>query len=265
MSFVTTVSARRRQAGRRSPGVLWDNGPLNRLLDTPAYFLVLGLVCGLVGSRMGWRLGQRHLFSLIQGLLGFVVFAGAWRATGPGAAALALGGWAVGVTLFDCFAFRGRPETVDRLVLKAWARGPASRPLRAVVAHLRRVVVFVFLAFLTANLASIVFGALMLNAMNARVANLSIRAGDQRLIRLLGWSAWYLLRVVAYILLGTAAAEPMAAFLGYSGGTDAARTLLAAGTVAVALDLTLNLLLSRRVSHRLAQAREPDPPLEENG
>jgi len=238
---------------------------LNRLLDTPAYFIVLGLICGLFGSRMGWRLGQRHLFSLIQGLLGFLAFAGAWQVTGPGAAASALGGWAVGVTSFDLFAFRGRQETVDRLVLKAWADGPASPPLRAVIAHLRRVVVFGFLAFLTANLASIVFGASMLNVMNARVAALSGRAGDQRMVHLLGWSAWYLLRVVAYILLGTAAAEPMAAFLGYSGGTNAARTLLAAATVAVVLDLTLSLLLSHRVSHWLAQAREPDPSLEENG
>ena len=179
---------------------------MNRLLDTPAYFLFLGLICGLFGSRMGWRLGQRHLFALIQGLLGFLAFAGAWRVTGPGAAALALGGWAVGVTTFDLFAFRGRQETVDRLVLKAWAQGPASRPLRAVVAHLRRVVVFVFLASLTANLASIVFGALMLNAMNAWVAGLWGRAGDQQVVRLLGLSA-YLLRVVAYILLGTAAAQ----------------------------------------------------------
>jgi len=243
---------------------------LSRLLTSPLYFVVLGLLCGMFGTRLGWRSRNRMMLPLLQGLLGFLAFAAAWRGVGPIAASLAIGGWAIGVTLFSLFRFAAEPEQVDLRVLHArpyresmleWLRtgkGPEARPLRTVWQHVRELAVYLAAALLTANLLAIVLGAILLNAMNGYVARLLGAAKQVWRVRLLAWNAWSVVRVAAYVMLGSAAAELIAARLGYSGDPRQVRIQAIAGAVGVVLDLLLELILSRPWGRALGAAVDLD-------
>jgi len=52
------------------------------LTQSPLYYVVLGLLGGAVGFRVGWRLRIRWLLPSFQGLMGFLVFVVGWRMGG---------------------------------------------------------------------------------------------------------------------------------------------------------------------------------------
>jgi len=241
-----------------------------QLLHSPAYYAVLGLLCGIVGFRLGWRAGVRIALPAIQGLLGFVAFATAWRMAGPLVAALAVGAWALGSTLTGIPAFRGRPREADRLVLGAsryrsemleWlstGRGPESRPLATLRAHLVELAVYLVAALASANLLSIVMGALLLNRMNVYVACLLAAARRPWTVRLLAWNSWSLVRVASYVMLGSACAAPLAALAGFPARREPVLLLALLGGAGVVADLLLKLALSRPCGRALSAALEPD-------
>jgi len=241
-------------------------------VDSPAYFAVLGLLCGLVGFRLGWRSGQRIALPLIQGALGWVGFATAWRVGGAFAGADAILGWAAGTTVISLGRFRREPETVDRIVLRAvpyraamfeWlrtGRGPEARPFRTALEHARELAIYLIAAVSSANLLSIAMGAVLLNYMNAYVARLGESARRRWVVRLLAWNVWSIVRVVAYVLLGVAAAAPLAERAGFPANPEQMKLLWLAGLGGAALDLILKLSLSRFCGRQLASAVElPEP------
>jgi hypothetical protein len=237
-----------------------------QLLSSPAYYAVLGLLCGIVGFRLGWRAGVRYALPFIQGLLGFVAFATAWRMAGPAVAALAVGGWALGCTVTGVAAFRGRPDDTERLVLGAsrygnemleWlrtGRGPESRPLVTLRAHLVELLLYVAAALASANLLSIVMGAVLLNRMNAWVATLLDAASRPWRVRALAWNVWSVVRVASYVLLGSACAAPLAALAGFPARRESVLLLASLGGAGVVVDLVLKLLLSRPCGRALSGA-----------
>jgi len=230
------------------------------------YYVVLGLLCGIVGFRLGWRAGIRFALPAIQGLLGFVAFATAWRMAGPLVAALAVGGWALGSTFTGIPAFRGQPEQADRLVLGAsryreemlgWlrtGRGPESRPLATLRAHLVELLLYLAAALASANLLSIVMGAALLNRMNVYVAALLAAARRPWTVRLLAWNVWSIVRVAAYVLLGSACAAPLAGLAGFPARREPVFLLVLLGGAGVAADLVLKLALSRPCGRALSGA-----------
>ncbi|MHC4990576.1 MAG: hypothetical protein ACYTGC_06305 [Planctomycetota bacterium] len=243
--------------------------------QSPAYFVVLGLLCGLVGFRLGWRSARASLLPLIQGLFGFVAFATAWRGGGAIPGALAVGAWAVGTTLYALPVFLRHPQETDRRVWRArpyreqmldWLRtgkGPETRPLATARAHLYELAAYLAAATLTVNLLSIVLGALLLNYMNAYVSRLLVAARRAWTVRLLSWNVWSVIRVAAYVMLGSAAAAPAAALLGYPSPPGQAEWLLWTGGAGVVLDFALKLSLSRPCGRLLGAAIDleaTDPP-----
>jgi hypothetical protein len=237
-----------------------------QLLHSPAYYVVLGLLCGIVGFRLGWRAGIRQALPAIQGLLGFVAFATAWRMAGPLVAALAVGGWALGSSLAGIPVFRGQPDHADRLVLGAsryreemleWlrtGRGPESRPLATVRAHSIELLVYLAAALASANLFSMMMGAALLNRMNVYVAALLVSARRPWVVRLLAWNVWSLVRVAAYIVLGSACAAPLAALAGFPARRETILLLALLGGAGVVGDLVLKLALSRPCGRALSGA-----------
>jgi hypothetical protein len=237
-----------------------------QLLHSPAYYAVLGLLCGIVGFRLGWRARNRYVLPLIQGLLGFVAFATAWRMVGPLVAALAVGGWALGSGLAAIPTFRKLPHDANRCVLGAtryreemlaWlqtGRGPESRPLATARAHVVELVVYLAAALASANLLSIVIGAALLNRMNAYVAVLLTAARRPWAVRLLGWNVWSLIRVAAYVLLGSACAAPLADRAGFPARRDSLLMPVLLGGGGVVVDFLLKLILSRPCGRVLSAA-----------
>lgn len=233
---------------------------------TPPYFLALGFLAGVVGFRVGWRSNSRAALPVLQGVLGWGAFALAWGFVGPAWAAASAGSWALGTTIVSIYVFCGRPGETDARVARAreyraqmieWlstGRGPESAPVRTAVSHLRELIWYLAAAVATANLASLVLGAVLLNYMNAYVATLlraARRTGD---VLLLAWNVWSIVRVASYVALGAAAATPVLSLAGLPVSGDVSKRLAAAGGAGVLVDLVLKLALSRPAGRRLASA-----------
>ena len=234
------------------------------------HVLVLGLLCGIVGFRLGWRGESRWLLPVIQGGTGWLAFAWAWSFAGPAQACVAVAGWAVGSTLVALRAFRARPGDVDQRVARAepyrremagWlrtGRGPEAAPGRTARAHAVELAIYLAAALATANLVSMMMGAMLLNFMNAWVARLLAAARRRGTVRLLAWNAWSVVRVAGYVLLGAACAQPLARLAGRGAPGEDVTRLVIAGAAAVGIDLLLKLGLSRPAGRRLAAAVDLD-------
>ena len=234
------------------------------------YFLVLGFLAGAVGFRMGWRTRSRVALPLVQGALGWGAFLLAWAWIGPLRAAAVAGAWALGTSLVSIYVFAGRPKETDERVLRApeyrtkmldWlatGRGPESEPFRTAIAHLRELIWYLAAAVATANFASLVLGAVLLNYMNAYVATLLRAARRSGVVLLLGWNVWSVVRVAAYLALGTAAATPLVSRMRLPADAAEARRLAMFGFAGVVLDLVLKLALSRAAGSRLGAAVDLD-------
>ena len=233
---------------------------------TPPYFLALGFLAGVVGFRMGWRSKSRVALPVLQGVLGWGAFVLAWSFVGPSWAAASAGSWALGTTIISVYVFWGRPDETDARVVRApeyrarmleWlstGRGPESAPARTAVTHLRELIWYLAAAVATANLASLVLGAVLLNYMNAYVATLLRAARRTGSVLLLGWNVWSVVRVAAYVVLGAAGATPVLSLAGLPVDADAATRLAAAGAAGVVADFLLKVSLSRPAGRRLASA-----------
>jgi len=239
------------------------------LVGSPLYFATLGLLCGAVGFRVGWRARNRFFLPLFQALLGFFAFVTAWRVAGAFGGATAESGWALGSTIAALFHFRRDAESVDAVVLRArsyresmfaWlrtGRGPEAQPFRTTGRHLVELTAYLVAAVVSANLLALVLGAVLLNYMNAYVVRLLVVARRPWTVRLLAWNCWSLIRLTAYIMLGSACAAPLAARLGRPAEAAEIRWLLYLGAAGVLLDLLLKLALSAPCGRRLADAVEP--------
>jgi hypothetical protein len=236
---------------------------------TPPYFLVFAFLCGVVGFRIGWRLGRLAL-PLVQGALGWLAFLLAWRIVGASWAAASVGAWAVGTTAASVHVFLGNPRETDERVFQAapyrasmlaWlesGRGPETRPLETVGKHLREAIVYTAAALATANYASLAMGAVLLNEMNAYVATLLRAAERMGRVLLLGWNLWSVVRVAAYVLIGAAAAAPLLRLTGAQADVQATRILAAYGAIGLVVDLVLKLALSRPCGRLIATAIDLD-------
>lgn len=237
---------------------------------TPPYFLLFAFLCGVVGFRIGWRLGNRVALPMAQAALCWVAFLLAWSVVGAGWAAVAVLLWALGTSLASIYVFLGCPKETDERVVRAasyraamlgWLRtgeGPGSKPLATARQHLREAIWYTAAAIATANLGSIAMGAILLNYMNAYVATLLRAATRTPRALLLAWNVWSLVRVVSYVLIGAAAAAPMLRFWGWRVETDAVFALAVSGAAGVVLDLVLKLALSRPCGRLLAEAIDLD-------
>jgi len=236
------------------------------LVQTPVYPAILGLLCGLVGFRIGWRLALAWVLPLSQGAMGALAFAAAWRGGGAAHGAIAVGGWTVGSTLAALVYFLTSPGLVDRRVLRAAAyraemlawlsdgRGFAARPLATARRHLWELGAYLAAALVSGNVLGLVMGAVLLNFMNAWVASLLRAARRPSVVLLLGWNVWSVVRVAAYAVLGTAAAAPLAAWIGRPAAGGLVGDLLLWGLAGVAADLALKLGLSGATGRALAAA-----------
>jgi hypothetical protein len=234
------------------------------------YFLALGFLAGVVGFRMGWRTKNRLALPIVQGGLGWGAVVLAWSFVGPGGAAGTVGAWAVGATLVSVYVFSGRPQETDERVVRAkeyrasmleWlstGKGPESAPVATARSHLRELAIYLLAAIATANVLSVVLGAVLLNYMNAYVATLLRAARRPGTVLLLGWNVWSLIRVAAYVALGAAAAGPLMRLAGSPAERSSLERLAIAGGIGVVSDLALKLALSRPAGRVLARAVDLD-------
>jgi hypothetical protein len=159
--------------------------------------------------------------------------------------------WAASLALAATSVSMRRPAEAERAIWRArayaeetieWVRtgeGAEADPGAFVPRHLLELAAFAALALLTAGVGGLVLGAALLNYMSFYVAALWRLSGAPAAL-LLGWPPWALVRVLAYIAIGTALAGPLAARgLAPNERPPFARRLLALGLAGVVLDLAL--------------------------
>lgn len=232
--------------------------------------LVLGMLCGAAGFRLGWRTRNRWALPAVQGAFGFLAFGAAWKQGGPVAGAIAVAGWVAGSTAASLSRLRADPAAADALVLRAAAyrasmldwlrsgRGFEGRATGTAREHLRELAVYLFAALVSGNALAIVLGAVLLNSMNAWVASLLRAARRPWTVRALGWPPWSVLRVLGYVMLGAACAAPAASTIGVPAPSASAKALLLWGGGAVVADFAVKLAASRAVGRALGRAVDLD-------
>lgn len=159
--------------------------------------------------------------------------------------------WAAALALSAVSVSMRSPVEAERAIWRsrayaeetiAWVRtgeGPEADPRVFLPRHLLELAAFAVLALLTGGVGGLVLGAALLNYMSFYVAALWRLSGAPAAL-LLGWPPWALVRILAYVALGTALAGPLAARgLPRERRPAFARWLLVCGLAGVVLDLLL--------------------------
>jgi len=239
------------------------------LIDSPIYPLLLGALAGVLGTRIGWRLRHRLALPAAQATLGGLAFVYGWSHRGAIGGALAVGAWALGTSLAAIATFRAVPAEMPTRVLgfssyagsmRDWlASGEllGSSPRGILSRHLRELAAYLAVALVSGNLLAIAMGAVLLNRMNAWFVELVGAAHDRRVATLLGWPCWSLTRVLAYVALGAACAQPWAARLDHAAPVADVLWLVNLGLLLFVVDITLKIQLSGWYGRRLSAALAP--------
>ncbi|MBI3447767.1 MAG: hypothetical protein HY049_02415 [Acidobacteria bacterium] len=96
--------------------------------------------------------------------------------------------------------------------MRAWVetgRGCESTPACFVPVHLRHAAIFMALALASAGALALVLGAVLMNYMAYFVGSLTAAAVTPVAVAAISWFPWSLVRIVSFIALGTALAEPL--------------------------------------------------------
>jgi hypothetical protein len=104
---------------------------------------------------------------------------------------------------------RGEEYTQEMFHWLHTGEGSESSPGRFLLEHALHLAIFSALSLLTASLASIYFGTVLLNYMAYYVAAVITSAGGAPLAVAMAWHPWSLVRIVAFIMIGVVLAEPL--------------------------------------------------------
>ncbi|HEY4491813.1 MAG TPA: hypothetical protein VI958_07405 [Acidobacteriota bacterium] len=127
---------------------------------------------------------------------------------------------------------------------------PEGNALSVTILHLKQALFYCVLALASANFLSLLLGCALLNYMNVYVAEFASRTSSKVQATLMAWNPWSVIRVAAFLCLGTALSVPLLSRFGITTG-PAPQKMLWAGVAGVMLDIVLKIVMSPYWSRRL--------------
>jgi hypothetical protein len=189
-----------------------DMHRVNRDMGLAAY-LAAGAA---VSTAAGFALGQAWLLPLVGAAVPFPLFLLRVRQSRYAGAV----GWVLLWALFQSVAVGVAtwffPERAAEVIhrgpeyaaeMLGWVRtgeGPEGSPRLYLPIHLRHYLGFCVLSVVTVGAAALALGTWLLNYMNYYVVELVRASADRTTALLLGWPLWAAIRVVGFIVTGTA-------------------------------------------------------------
>lgn len=132
-----------------------------------------------------------------------------------------------------------------------WIRtGELPEGNRVLRVHLKQLVTFCLLAFLTLNFGALLLGCLLLNYMNYYVAQLVRSTRRKRSAMLIGWNPWSVIRVLSFLYLSVACSSFSLWFL-FPIRYDPSLWLMAPGLIGALADIVLKIKLSEAWSNKI--------------
>lgn len=110
----------------------------------------------------------------------------------------------------------------------ATGQGSEGEPMQFLPIHLLHLSAFVVLCWISAGYLGLVLGAILMGYMSYFVGSYALAAGAPVLGSILAWVPWSVLRVMAFVLLGTLFARPVLARRIWPFGPQEHRLLLVA-------------------------------------
>jgi hypothetical protein len=173
-----------------------------------------------LGFAAGMYIGNKWLLPLISSLLFFPVFAIYLSAKRRGTVFLLSLLWVIMLSLMMILTTLQNPRQMEELTLGgtaytaemfAWIKtgeGAEGSPALFLPQHLINLLAFVAATALTGGFGGLLLGTILLNYMNFYVGMLALNGDHPALLAVLGWPPWAVLRVVGFVLLAVALAEP---------------------------------------------------------
>jgi hypothetical protein len=207
---------------------------------------------------LGLFLGSRWLLPLLNTAPAYFLMAQRLRAGDRAGALRAMLMWAVALGVFGTISLAFWPRDPEALVLNGaayrdemfrWIRtgmGSEGDVRQFLPQHAGHLAAFVALCLVTASVASITMGAVLMNYMSYYVASLARAGAPAATVVFFGWQPWAICRVAAFCALGTVLAEPLLSrVLGYRyEGLRASRAVILAAAGGILADWVLKALLA---------------------
>jgi hypothetical protein len=210
-----------------------------------------------LGFAAGMYIGNKWLLPLISSLLFFPVFVIYLTAKRRRSVFFLSLFWIVMLSLMMILTTLQNPQQMEELTLGGTAytegmfnwiktgEGAEGSPALFLPHHIINLLAFLVATALTGGFGGLLLGTILLNYMNFYVGMLALNGDNPALLALIGWSPWAVLRVVGFLLLAIALAEPFWNLLGRKKQVmNLRRPYLWSGLGLVVLDIVLKWLLA---------------------
>ena len=219
---------------------------------------VVALVAATVASYgVGWLLDRPLLVPLLNGAAGYPFMVLALRRGGVYLAVSRMLVWALALALCSTLLSYARPLHTDVLFINgesyraqmfAWVLtgvGAESRPALFIPQQLLHAGIFAALAVLTASLAAIPMGALLMNYMGHYVGTLAAASAHPAMTMVAAWAPWADIRIASFVAMGVVLSAPLGGRLWrFRGDWPPARRVLAWAVAGLACDIALKTILA---------------------
>lgn len=126
----------------------------------------------------------------------------------------------------------------------ATGAGCESSPACFVPQHLLHAGIFAAVCLATASAAGLVMGAILMNYMAYYVGSIAASSASPAAVAVLGWAPWSVIRIVAFVIVGAALAEPLVGRVTRSPSPPGRGRWLMAAAIGLVADMVLKAILA---------------------